>query len=217
MRSRQRDRACLLIVLFVGTAWPLGWSIAAQVPPRSLRVLVVPLSFERSACPLLSGATGVRLRVDGGDSMLAEWLADPPSYAFLALDRNGNGVIDDAAELVGNRTFDDASGAFNVLIELAKAAAPASPVIDANHPLYPELLLWTDATSNGRSELSELRPVSEFLGILGLSMRVITHPNASGAACRLKGWSVTLEHWTGRPRANDRLHPIYEMVFRTTL
>lgn len=194
----------------------IGSSADAAIDGRPFHVLVVPLSSEPSSCPQLSDAAGIHLSIDNGNARLSEWLADTSGYAFIAFDQNRNGIIDDAAELVSNRTNDDATGAFNVLLDLATDRAPSIPVLDARHALYAELLLWSDKNRNGRSELSELQTVPEFLGVLGLGMNLITEPSPTEAACRLKGWSVTRADWTGRPRPDDRIHPIYEVVLRTT-
>lgn len=125
-------------------------------------------------------------------------------------------MIDNATELVSDRMLPDATGAFNVLIDVADARAAPLPVVDAAHPLYSELLLWTDANRNGRSEFSELRPVSELLARIGLGMQTVTETQRRETACRFQGFSVTVADWSGRPRPNDRYHPIYEIMLGNT-
>lgn len=98
------------------------------------------------------------------------WTAAGTDDAFLAMDRNGNGRIDDASELFGNHTpvyFSGASGtAQNGFDVLAFFESPANApfrgdnVITAADSGFARLLLWTDSNHNGASESYELRPAA---------------------------------------------------------
>lgn len=70
--------------------------------------------------------------------------------AFLAIDRNGNGVIDSGKELFG-----DQNGAANGFEELHKLDSNGDGVIDKRDRDFDKLLLWRD-NGNGITEPGEL-------------------------------------------------------------
>lgn len=90
------------------------------------------------------------------------WTARDGDDAFLALDRNGNGQIDNGSELFGNSTplrqGGQARSGFDVLAEYD---ANGDGVVDSADPVWTELLLWTDLNHNGVSDPSELRHITE--------------------------------------------------------
>jgi hypothetical protein len=82
------------------------------------------------------------------------WLGWPegPDDAWLAMDRNGNGIIDDGSELFGNtrnlRSGINAKHGYEVLAELDDNL---DGKIDEADPAFRALLLWGDANRNGVS------------------------------------------------------------------
>lgn len=96
----------------------------------------------------------------GGRQTIA-WTARGSDLAFLALDRNGNGVIDDGSELFGTAT-PTAMGnpARNGFVALAEFDANLDAQIDEADPIWPSLLLWLDVDHDAVSQSDELFAVA---------------------------------------------------------
>jgi len=89
------------------------------------------------------------------------WTAAGSSLAFVALDRNHNGRIDDATELFGEHTpLRDGSTPLNGFVALKEYDDNGDDAIDDNDAIWPFLLLWTDRNHDGISQPTELAPIS---------------------------------------------------------
>ncbi|MGE3456874.1 MAG: hypothetical protein AB7O24_17315, partial [Kofleriaceae bacterium] len=87
--------------------------------------------------------------------------------AFLAFDRNGNGMIDGAAELFGNAT--DARSFRDGFAALAELDADGNGRIDATDPAYKSLVVWNDPNRDGIGTPGELRSLEQ-AGVSELSL-----------------------------------------------
>jgi len=100
------------------------------------------------------------IRNDAKPTLIA-WTRANTELAFLAMDRDGSGSIENGAELFGNHT-PLASGhlARNGFEALAELDLSGDGVVDARDPGWSRLLLWTDRDHDGRSSTTELQPVA---------------------------------------------------------
>jgi hypothetical protein len=166
-------------------------------PEYCTPILIPTTNSQRYA--LTDAASGVRFDLNGdGVKEQIAWTAAGEPLAFLALDRNGNGVIDDGSELFGGVTVPGNTNGFaalRVLNNQLRAEAGLSSeedgAVDGNDPLYPRLLLWTDANHDGESQPSELRPFRDLFSEISLGYTGHKRRDGHGNLFRYRG-RVTL-------------------------
>ncbi|MBV8833343.1 MAG: RICIN domain-containing protein [Acidobacteriaceae bacterium] len=128
---------------------------------------------------------GVRFRVTpNGPLVQMSWPDYRARNGWLALDRNGNGVIDDFTELFGNMTHQPLSTDPNGYLALAVFDDPrnggnGNGYIDPGDSVYERLTVWVDDNHNGFSEPNQLHSLKE-LGISRIDLRFQRSDYADG-------------------------------------
>lgn len=156
-------------------------------------------------------ADGVLFDIDA-DGVLDQvaWTEPDSEVAFLAIDRNGNGIIDNGSELFGNHTL---AGSKNGFAALRNMVGNGDGKVSQKDALFANLLLWHDRNHNGISEPVELTHASELLEAIGLgytlsaytlSGRLDGNPRRddNGNQYRLEGWARKRE--SGKPDSDRR-------------
>lgn len=93
------------------------------------------------------------------------WTRANSPIAFLALDRNNNGQIDDGSELFGTSTKKRdgslADNGFEALEDLDGGPGVSDGRIDSHDGIFAQLRLWLDDNHDGRSTPNELTTLSQ--------------------------------------------------------
>jgi hypothetical protein len=138
----------------------------------------VLIDLDRGGFRLTDLAGGTRFDLDrDGTAESLSWTEAGGGDAWLALDRNGNGLIDDGGELFGNFTDQPDAGERNGYKALAVFDDPAAggdgdQAITPVDPVFSQLLLWTDANGDGHSQPGELTHLADG-GVTRISLRVV--------------------------------------------
>jgi len=149
----------------------------------------------------------VSFDLDGdGATDVVTWTAANSAVAFLALDRNHNGRIDNGGELFGNHTrLGNGVAAANGFDALSELDVNHDGVIDAADPIWASLLLWTDRNHDGKSSADELKSVaSSTIAVIDLRYHWSGRRDRFGNMFRYEAAAVL----------DGGSRPIYDVFFR---
>lgn len=132
------------------------------------------LDLDRNQFHLSGGPVYFDIDADGQPETLT-WAAPGTQDAFLFLDRNGNGVVDDGLELFGNATLlfsgEQAEHGYEALAEfdLVENGGNQDGIIDAADLVFSTLGVWIDSNANGIHENHESQSLAE-AGVLSIGL-----------------------------------------------
>jgi hypothetical protein len=204
-----------------------------QPVSRATSVLLIPTAAKddksthdfKTALPLTTREDGVLFDLNGdGKLEQVAWTKPDTATAFLAIDRNGNGVIDSGRELVAYPSAQPGLSAIDTLTNMPQSqddtdeGGPAW--INHRDEVYEQLLLWTDSNHNGVSEPNELRKVSDVLTRIGLGCVRFNRPDDYGNVFVFQCW-VSMRTApgpnmpSGRDEERNRARRMYEVVLKS--
>ncbi len=173
-------------------------------PPGSTPIVV---DIDRGGFRFTNLENGVYFDIDAdGQLDWISWTDESSDDAFLVLDRNSNGQIDNGAELFGNITDQPPSDDLNGYAALAVFDEPENGgdgdrLISVEDQVYTELLLWVDSNHNALSEPEELHGLDELgISMLDLEYTESNRTDRHGNWLRLKSFAY--------PETGGRTHTI---------
>lgn len=141
--------------------------IATDGPRDTNGTTPIIIGFGVGGFRMTSVDDGVLFDMDAdGSPELVSWTEPDSEDAFLVMDRNRNGLIDDGTELFGNSTWlfrvGKAANGFEALLEFDQqfVGGDSDGVISDGDLMYKGLMIWRDRNHNGRSEPEELQSLA---------------------------------------------------------
>ena len=119
-----------------------------------------------------------------GASVATDWVSS--ATPWLALDRDGNGAIDDGAELFGSMTrLPDGRRAEHGFQALAALDSDGDGYVTPADERWSALVLWRDENQDRRSQGSEIVSV-ERAGLVSIELEYHRQTRCTGAACEVE-------------------------------
>lgn len=150
------------------------------------------------------GQKGVGIHFDlygNGAPIAIQWVRPQGDEAFLVMDLNGNGVVDNGSELFGEGTdlILEGGKAINGYVALQQYDSTSlggndDGRISSADAIWPQLRMWTDSDADGKSAPSELE-TPEALGLVAFDTipRFSRHVDAAGNTMPFYSWVTRLK------------------------
>lgn len=158
-----------------------------------------PLIIDLGQDGIHLGAPGIGIEFDffgDGSKVATQWVAPYGNEAFLALDANQNGQIDNGSELFGRGILIGSdTRARHGFEELAQYdiifnGGNFDGVIDQQDAVWQKLLLWNDLNADGISTPDELTPLHQSdITELQLNAKENARLDPAGNALRFWAWA----------------------------
>ena len=129
-------------------------------------------------------------------SVATDWVGS--ATPWLALDRNGNGAIDDGRELFGSMTeLPDGQRAPNGFVALSALDDDGDGQITARDASFARLLVWRDVDQDRRSSPGEIESAAA-AGLVAIRLDDTIDPRCIGGDCEVERARFVYRDATGR-------------------
>jgi len=200
--------ATMTILIFLGLA---SFHVKAIDPNCHLPGEFDPLLVDLGQDGIHLGKEGEGVVFDlagNGNPIAMQWTAKGGNEAFIVVDKNGNGIVDDGSELLTN---------FNLLL-LENIAAPNgfADLAQYDHPelggnddgfitvadqVWSQINLWLDINADGISTLDEmLKPEGVEISRFNTVPKINNRTDPAGNILPLWAWAKNLTSQTGNTR-----------------
>jgi hypothetical protein len=176
----------LLALLLFGASEILAINPCEDPPPTP-----VVVSLGNGGFHFVAAEAGVYFDLDAnGVAERTAWTDPAHDNAFLVLDRNRNGRVDDGRELFGSATEQPSSDDPNGFRALAVFDHPeeggnADGYLSPADGVYPRLRLWLDRNQDGESQSDELSVLSAWgVEAIDLEYRILSRRDRHGNLVR---------------------------------
>lgn len=200
-----------IVILVAGavSAIPVaGSDLGLCEPDASEGVSSIIIDVADNGFDLTDNANGVNFDLNNnGVKEKSSWTAAGSDDAFLVLDRDGNGTIDDGAELFGNFTPQPQPppgverNGFLALAEYdnPKNGGNGDRLIDQHDAIFSALRLWQDKNHDGISEPGELHTLRDFgLNSVSLDYKESRRTDQHGNRFRYRAKDFVMHSDVGR-------------------
>jgi hypothetical protein len=184
------NASIVLFALHSGNAWSASWCS--------------PIVIDLGANGINLGQAGVGVYFDvnaDGVRDHVQWVRRGGDEGFLALDRSGNGLVDNGSELfgVGTPLALEGRSAPNGFVGLAQydsrqLGGNDDGLINEADSIWPQLRIWVDANADGVSTYDEMRTLRSFgLTALETIPKIRKHRDAAGNLIPYWAWAMQRE------------------------
>jgi hypothetical protein len=159
----------------------------------------IVIDLARDGVDLGKAGTGVYFDVNAdGVRDHVQWVRVGGDEGFLAMDRSGNGLVDNGAELfgVGTPLVLDGRNSPNGFVGLAQydsreLGGNDDGFITAADAIWPQLRIWLDTNADGISTADEMRTLRSY-GISALETipKIRKHVDAAGNVIPYWAWAL---------------------------